>query len=149
MTLFSKILVPIDFSDHSSAAIDTATEIAKIFGAKIDLLHCYPVYSGGVSPYGIVAPATYYTDIRNAAERRIRQSQEKLEAEGVEAESSVSSPYPPDTIVERAQEIGADLIVMGTRGLTGFKHAMLGSVAERTIRLAPCPVLTVKAEDSG
>ena len=47
-----------------------------------------------------------------------------------------------------AKGIGADLIVMGTRGLTGIKHAMLGSVAERTVRLAPCPVLTVKAEEA-
>jgi nucleotide-binding universal stress UspA family protein len=141
------ILVPIDFSDHSSAALEAATEIAKRFGAKVWLLHCYPVYSGGVTPYSIVTPARYYRDIRNEAECRLRQSQEKMETEGVEAESSVSPTNPHEAIVSRAKGIGVDLIVMGTRGLTGFKHAMLGSVAERTVRLAPCPVLTVKAEE--
>jgi len=140
------ILVPIDFSDHSGAALETATEIAKRFGAKVWLLHCYPIYAGGVTPYSIVTPARYYRDIRSEAERRLRQSQEKIEAEGVEAESSVSPTDPQEAIARMATERGVDLIVMGTRGLTGFRHAMLGSVAERTVRSAPCPVLTVKAE---
>ena len=79
---------------------------------------------------------------------RLRESQEKVEAEGVLAEASVLSAFPPQAIAEMAQGIGADLIVMGTRGLTGIRHVMLGSVAERTVRLAPCPVLTVKAEEA-
>jgi nucleotide-binding universal stress UspA family protein len=53
---------------------------------------------------------------------------------------------PSDAILDVAREIDADLIVMGTRGLTGLKHVLLGSVAERTLRLAPCSVLTVKSE---
>jgi nucleotide-binding universal stress UspA family protein len=77
-----------------------------------------------------------------------RERQEKIEAAGVPAEASASSGFPPQAIVEMADDIGADLIVMGTRGLTGFKHLMLGSVAERTVRSAPCPVLTVKAEEA-
>ncbi len=79
---------------------------------------------------------------------QLRERQKKIEAEGVPAEASVSSEFPPQAIVEMAKDIGADLIVMGTRGLTGIKHVMLGSVAERTVRLAPCPVLTVKAEEA-
>jgi nucleotide-binding universal stress UspA family protein len=60
----------------------------------------------------------------------------------------VSSEFPPQAIIEMAEDIGADLIVMGTRGLTGIKHVMLGSVVERTVRSAPCPVLTVKTEEA-
>ena len=61
-------------------------------------------------------------------------------------EQTLTPMLPSEAISSAAQELGADLIVMGTRGLTGLKHVMLGSVAERTIRIAPCPVLTVKAE---
>jgi nucleotide-binding universal stress UspA family protein len=149
MTQFLKILVPVDFSDHSNAAQETAVEIAKTVGAKIWILHCYQLHPGGVSPYGIAAPASYQDDVREAVMHRLRESQEKIEAEGVPAEASVLSEFPPpQAIVEMAQGIGADLIVMGTRGLTGIQHVMLGSVAERTVRLAPCPVLTVKAEEA-
>jgi nucleotide-binding universal stress UspA family protein len=58
------------------------------------------------------------------------------------------SELPSEAIITVAKEIGADLIVMGTRGLSGFKHVMVGSVAERTVRLAPCPVMTVHAPES-
>lgn len=146
MTQFAKILVPVDFSDHSAAAQETAVEIAKMYGAKIWLLHCYQLHPGGVSPYGIAAPASFHDDVREVVLHQLRESQEKIEAAGVAAESSVSSEFPPQAIVEMADDIGADLIVMGTRGRTGIKHVMLGSVAERTVRLAACPVLTVKAE---
>ena len=148
MTQFLKILVPVDFSDHSNTAQETAVEIAKTVGAKIWLLHCYRLHPGGVSPYGIAAPASYQDDVREAVMHRLRESQEKVEAEGVLAEATVLSEFPPQGIAEMAQGIGADLIVMGTRGLTGIQHVMLGSVAERTVRLAPCPVLTVKAEEA-
>ena len=147
MTQFTKILVPLDFSDHSTAAQETAVEIAKTFSAKIWLLHCYQLHPGGVSPYGIAAPASYHDDVRDAVMRQIRECQEKVEAEGVSAEASVSSEFAPQAIIEMAKDISADLIVMGTRGLTGIKHVMLGSVAERTVRSAPCPVLTVKAKE--
>ena len=82
MIRFKDILVPIDFSEHSGAALETATEITKRFGAKVWLLHCCPVHSGGISACGIVIPARYHRDIRNEAEHRLRQSQDKVEAEG-------------------------------------------------------------------
>ena len=67
----------------------------------------------------------------------------------MEAESEVVAEAPSFAIQEAAQRTSADLIVIGTRGLTGLKHVLLGSTAERTVRLAPCPVLTVKAENAG
>jgi nucleotide-binding universal stress UspA family protein len=123
-------------------------DIAKAFSAKIWLPHCYQLHPGGVSPYGIAAPASYHDDVREAVVHQLRERQEKIEAEGVPAEASVSSEFPPQAIVEMAKDIGADLIVMGTRGLTGIKHVMLGSVVERTVRSAPCPVLIVKTEEA-
>jgi nucleotide-binding universal stress UspA family protein len=148
MTRFEKILVPTDFSDHATAALEIAAEFAKTFGAKIRLLHCYRLDPDDVSPYGVAAPASYDSRIRDAAARRLNESKEKLGIEGIETETSLSSGFPSEAIAKMAQDFGADLIVMGTRGIAGLKHVMLGSVAERTVRLAACPVLTVRAPES-
>jgi nucleotide-binding universal stress UspA family protein len=69
---------------------------------------------------------------------------DKVRAEGAPVEATVTPVFACEAIVKVAREINADLIVMGTRGLTGLKHVLLGSVAKRTIRVAPCPVLTVR-----
>jgi nucleotide-binding universal stress UspA family protein len=72
----------------------------------------------------------------------------KVKSAGVAVESTVTPTAPVEAIERTAEEIGADLVVMGSRGLTGLKHVLLGSVAERTLRTAPCPVLTVKDDDA-
>jgi len=144
MTRFETILVPVDFSDHSKEALDAALQIAQLFGSTIHLLHCYHIQIGGVSPYGIVLPSGYCADIRDAAEKRLSDWHAIVSKEGIKTESILSVDSPSSAINLAAGEIDADLIVMGTRGLAGLKHAMLGSVAERVVRLAPCPVLTVK-----
>lgn len=144
-----KILVPLDFSPHSAKAMDYAIEMAKHFHGEIHLLHCYPVYVGAVSPYGIVVPESFDKECRDAATREIEQWAEKVKSAGVSVSTTVSPSAPADAIARTAEEIGADLVVMGSRGLTGLKHVLLGSVAERTLRTAPCPVLTLKDGGSG
>jgi nucleotide-binding universal stress UspA family protein len=140
-----KILVPVDFSDHSAKALEAAIGLAKQFGgATIQLLHCYPINVGGVSPYGIVIPESFDRECREAASRQLDQWADKVRSEGVPVECTVTSRFPSEAIAMLAEDLSADLIVMGTRGLTGVKHVLLGSVAERTLRVAPCPVLTVK-----
>lgn len=146
MTQIQSILVPIDFSDPSGAALDLAAGLAKLFGARLHLLHCYQINVGGISPYGLVLPENFDRDVRDAAARKLGEWGEKARAQGVETQEHLSPLFPSQAIADAAREVGADLIVMGTRGLTGLKHVMLGSVAERTIRTAPCPVLTVKGE---
>jgi nucleotide-binding universal stress UspA family protein len=145
MARFKKILVPVDFSEHSTAALEAAIELASVFDSKLHLLHCYQIQPGGVSPYGIAIPSGYFADIRDAAAQQLAEWQEKHVPAAIPVDISIMSDTPSVTIVTTAKEIGADLIVMGTRGLSGFKHVMLGSVAERTVRLAPCPVMTVHA----
>ena len=81
--------------------------------------------------------------MRDAARERLEELREKGTAEGVEIAVHLREGNSAEGISAAANEIGADLIVMGTRGNTGLKHVLLGSVAERTIRLAPCPVLTL------
>jgi nucleotide-binding universal stress UspA family protein len=144
MILFRTILVPVDFSNDSAKALRHATELARRFEAKIHLLHSYPVHIGGIAPYGMVVPESFERDCRDAAAKHLDQWADKVGAEGVPVEATVTPIFACEAIVKVAREIDADLIVMGTRGLTGLKHVLLGSVAERTIRVAPCPVLTVR-----
>jgi len=145
MGRIEKILVPVDFSEHSARALEMAIDLAKAFGAGIQLLHCYQIQPFGISPYGIALPEGFDSEVRQAAELRVDEWRGQILLEGIDVEVSLSSRFPSLEISETATQVGADLIVMGTRGLSGIKHVLLGSVAERTLRLAPCPVLTVKA----
>jgi nucleotide-binding universal stress UspA family protein len=145
MAGFRKILVPVDFSAHSSKALELAIELAKISAGKIHLLHCYQINFATISPYGIVIPESFERELRDAATKQIAIWRDRVKAKDIEADTEVSPVFPSEAIAITAERIGADLIVMGTRGLSGLKHVMLGSVAERTVRTASCPVLTVKA----
>jgi nucleotide-binding universal stress UspA family protein len=147
MSRIQKILVPIDFSDHSGRALDMAVSLGKELGAKLELLHCYQLTTGTVAPYGVVIPESFDHSAREAAASQLDQWREKAAADGVEVKARLCSTYPSLGIVEAAEELGADLIVMGTRGLSGIKHVLLGSVAERVLRRASCPVVTVKTSD--
>ena len=146
MTTMRRILVAIDFSEYSQRALDEAVVFAKKFGAELHLIHCYHVYpeeSVGF-PYNVSVPANYEREIRKAATAHLAGWLEKVTAQGIRAEQHVAMDRPSHGIVALAEKLSADLIVIGTYGLTGLKHVLLGSVAERVIRHAPCPVLTVK-----
>jgi nucleotide-binding universal stress UspA family protein len=147
MSRFRTILVPIDFSDHSSAALDLAIDLARSDGATLHLLHCYPIDPGAISPYGIILPEGFDRDVREAAGTQLARWADKAAAANVPVEQHLSSMFPAEVIARLAEEVGADLIVMGTRGLSGLKHVLLGSITERVLRLAKCPVLSVKAPE--
>ena len=142
------ILVPVDFSSHSEKAMETAVEFAKAFGAEVHLLHAYSLPVGVVGPYDYQIPANILTDMRESAKKRVDEEVSKLADSGVPASGVITEGLPTQAILDTAEQLGADLIVMGTRGLTGLKHVVLGSVAERTIRQATCPVLTVHVPDA-
>jgi nucleotide-binding universal stress UspA family protein len=146
MIPFRTILVPVDFSEHASHALDAAVELAKHFGAKLHLIHVYPIQPIMVAPYEVSIPIDIEKSIREPANQKLREWAERAVQAGVEVETTSAADTPAEAIARLAQDIRADLIVMGTRGLTGFKHVLLGSVAERTLRIAPCPVLTLKAD---
>jgi nucleotide-binding universal stress UspA family protein len=141
------LLVPTDFSEHSARALEVAREIAQLSGGKIHLLHCYQLNVGGVSPYGVTIPDDFNARVRDAAEAELSALEKSVAETGVAVEAHLTPRYPSEAISDLARELDADLIVMGTRGATGLKHILLGSVAERTLRIAPCPVLTVKHGD--
>ena len=136
------ILVSTDFSDYSKKALDNATALAKTFGAKIVLIHVVDALSY------VVSESLQWEKVYDRLGESIRPMLEKqvneIEHVGVSATSDLIQGVPYEQIVKKAGEIKADLIVMGTHGRTGVRHLLLGSVAERVIHLAPCPVMTVK-----
>ncbi len=108
MTRFETILLPVDFSDHSKEALDTAIQLAQLFGSTIHLLHCYHIEITAISPYGIVLPSGYYADIRDAAEKRLNDWHEQVFDEGIKVESKLSADNPSLAINLAAEEIEAD-----------------------------------------
>jgi len=146
MPKIRKILVPIDFSDDSKSALKLAVQFAKSFEAKIHLLHCYQDFVGDLSAYDLAAPEDFYHELHRAAGSKLDALRNEFKSEGVPMSTEVCGSLPSEAICEAATKNHADLIIMGTRGVSGLKHVILGSVAERTVRSAPCPVLTVKAE---
>jgi nucleotide-binding universal stress UspA family protein len=139
-----RILVPTDFSAPSDAALEAAIGLASPLGARIDLLHAYGVPSHLIRHYDVTLPDPVASSIRDAAARRLLERLERLQARGVTGDMQLSEEAPESAIPAHAAQLGADWIVMGTRGLSGLKHVLMGSTAERVLRAAPCPVMTVK-----
>jgi nucleotide-binding universal stress UspA family protein len=141
------ILVPTDFSPDAEAAVEHAVDFARLFGARIHLLHAYYIAPQAATPWSYSFPTNLLDEVRQDAQRRIDALRDEIKGRGIEASGEVSGEPPSLAITAVAERQKADLIVMGTRGLTGLKHVLLGSVAERTLRFSPCPVLIVKAKN--
>lgn len=144
MATFHTLLVAHDFSPDSDAALERAVDLAKALGADLHVVHVFHVPVEALSPYEIPLPPSLLDEVQAAARRRLEEVTARAREAGVEASAHVRDGSPAEQIDDLARELGADLIVMGTRGLTGLPHVLLGSVAERTVRIASCPVLTVK-----
>lgn len=147
---YERILVPHDFSPAADAALEAAIGLAKSLGSELHLLHVYHRPVEILSPYEVPLPQSVVDEIRTAAKSRLERALEPVREAGLTGTPHVVEGIPAEAISETARTLPAQLVVMGTRGLSGLKHVLLGSVAERTLRGAPCPVLTVKApEDRG
>ena len=142
------ILVPIDFSACSRAALDQAIDLARLVSARLVLLHSYwvSVSLTPVSSLSWTIPPDFLEKMREGTGAELEQLTKRAAQMGVACESRVSAEPAVSCILELAKTLPADLIVMGTHGHTGLKHIMLGSTAERIVRLAPCAVLTVKVK---
>jgi nucleotide-binding universal stress UspA family protein len=139
------ILVATDFSENAREALEVAIDLAKQFGTELHVIHCLDLPIPIVNPYAVSVPDTLLTEARDEAARQLQEAVAEAEKAGVAAKSHLADVPAPQAISHLAEQIGADLVVMGTRGHTGLKHVLLGSVAERTLRHAPCSVLTVKS----
>ena len=144
MTLTAKqILVPIDFSDGSSRAVTQAVELARALGASIELFHSYQLPVFALPDSSIALSPTYVADLTDRAQKELNRHRDGLVSEGLSVTTKLLEGNPADAIVERATAINAQMIVLGTHGRSGFRRFLLGSTAERVVRTATVPVLTV------
>ena len=144
-----KILVATDFSQSAETALATAVTLARPLGASLHLFHAIPLPMQPMPPAeAVMMPAAYWEQTRRDVNSRLDRIKAEVAAKGLTCTAESLEDMPGFGISRAAKRTGSDLIVMGSRGLTGLKHVVLGSVAERTARTAECPVLTVK-HDSG
>lgn len=137
-----RILVPTDYSPHAARALELALSFAEHSEAALDLLHVYQV-PADIYPYSLYITDEDLKRIEEQNEKQMSKLCEKTRARGAKVEGIVIRGETHDVIPRIAKERGADLIIIGTRGNSGLAHVLLGSTAERTIRLAPCPVISV------
>ena len=138
------VLVPYDFSEHADRALTWAHDFAADWGATIIVLNATP-------PITHVAHAelTWETDRIEAelladAEKRLEELAQRMRSQGVSFKTQAIRGDPVGSICQAAEQDQVDLIIMGSHGRTGLAHVFLGSVAERVVRHAPCPVLVVR-----
>jgi nucleotide-binding universal stress UspA family protein len=140
---FEKILMPTDFSPTSQRAFEYAAAMAQRFGASLHVLHvvAYPMEVAGW-------PEAYWIELTGLRQRLREDAEKQIAAlaasvKGIATTTEVVDGNPARMITKAAKDRGCQLIVMGTHGHGGVAHLLLGSVAERVVRTAPCPVLTV------
>jgi len=150
MKAYEKILVPVDFAAHSEEAIRRAIDLAQHYSASLTLIYVYePLDYALPEGYALYTPEQVGR-LMEEFKDRLREMVRDLETKGVRGvESHVLNGAAAIEIVEFAKAHDFDLIVMGTHGRKGLSHLLMGSVAERVLRGAHCPVLTVKAPEEG
>jgi nucleotide-binding universal stress UspA family protein len=140
------ILVPLDFSEHASAVLDWAAYLAQQHGSRVVLFHAYHLPVEFQQLEGAYLPPDFWTNVKAEAEETLENYAADLRQKGVAVESVVAEGYAATAIIDEVGNQDADLIVIGTHGLSGLKHLLLGSIAERVVQKAPCAVLTVKTD---
>jgi len=146
MTSIRQILVPIDFSESSRVAFEYAVDLARPFAASVDVIHVWEAPS--FVPLGTEA-GEWNQSLVELVKKNAETALDEFIAAAVKRDLTVRASRaepgsPALTIVEAAKTGHYDLIVMGTHGRTGLSRTLIGSVAERVVRHAPCPVLTVR-----
>jgi len=142
------ILAATDFSETAASALDWAVELARQQGARLELVHAItipPSMPGYIPPVSL----DFSDELRQAAESRLADAAAALRGRGVEISTYLDIGAPSQVIVHWAESLHARAIVIGTRGLTGLRHLLLGSTAQRVVHGARCPVLTVHPADVG
>ena len=138
-----QILVPVDFSKGSNRAVEQAEQLASALGAQLELFHAYQLPVFALPDSSVTVSPTYVADLTDRAQRELEKHRDALAQRGVTANVKLLEGNAADAIVERAEAIHAAMIVLGTHGRSGFRRFLLGSTAERVVRMATVPVLTV------
>jgi len=150
MVKVTKILYPTDFSDPSACALYYAAEMAKKFDAELVMMHVLLDESQMVSFYlPQLTVQNLSKDMEDGAKAKMEEFVADTRAlEGIEYSTVMVKGIADDEIIKFAKENGIDMIVLGTHGRTGLEHVIFGSTAEKVVRSAPCPVLTVHCPGS-
>ena len=149
--MYQRILVPVDGSSTSTRGLDEAIKLAKLTGASLRLIHVVDplTFATGFELYGAYA-GNVIPLMKEAGEKILEQARTLVAASGVKVDTLLFDSLATrvsDTVVEQAKAWDADLIVIGTHGRRGVKRLMLGSDAEQIVRMAPVPVLLVRAPE--
>lgn len=142
----STILIATDFSAHAERAAEWGAAIARLLGADVELLAAFHFPPIVPAPGAAALPGDLFERAREGLREQLEERAGALREGGLRVSVCVRQDDPSVAICEHAEEISAELIAMGTRGLSGLRHVVLGSVAERTARTATCPVLTAHSD---
>jgi len=141
------ILVPLDFSEHAAAVLDWAAHLAEQHGSRVVLFHAYHLPVEFQQLEGAYLPPDFWANVKSEAETSLERYAAELRQRGIDVEAIVAEGYAATAIVDEVENQSADLVILGTHGLSGLKHMLLGSIAERVVQKAPCAVLTVKTPE--
>ena len=144
LMLVQHMLVPVDFSPYAEQAVEYAIGLAQKLQARLTLLHVVDTTPLGVVEGAAMLPPSYWQALDMDLAQRLEEPLTRVQNRGLHGETVIVHGTPFQTIIETARDKGVDLIVMGTHGRTGLTHVLLGSVAEKVVRLAPCPVLVTR-----
>lgn len=142
-----RILVPVDFSEHTSDVLAWAGDVARRYDASITIVHVYQTLELVIPDGVILQSASSLVDLMRHLGAALDDARQRLEvsAPGIPVKTELRHGVPFVEIVQCAREGDFDLVVIGTHGRTGIQHALVGSVAEKVVRKAPCPVLVARA----
>lgn len=144
MPKYRRIVCPTDFSPTAAAALGHAADLARTSGAELVLLHVLPTINYPLRGLGMAEAFPHLqAELHTRGKERLAETAKAL-GTGLAVRTELRDGEAYEQVLACAKEAGADLIVLGTHGHTGLKHALLGSTAERVVRLAECPVLTVR-----
>ncbi len=146
----SKVLVPIDFSDYSKSALKYAVSFVKYFGAELILVYVVEpvIYPPDFSMGQIAIPSADLDMDKRAIDELEKLAMQEIPS-AIKVKSIVKTGKPFVEIIETAGEENVDLIIIATHGHTGMEHILFGSTAEKVVRKAPCPVLTLREPIKG
>lgn len=143
-----RFLVPIDFSEHAEQALDYAIALADKLRARLTLLHVIHDMPIGAGDMASALPYEYMQEIEAGVQQSMEELLDRARNAGVEGEIVIVHGVPFQAILDATADRHVDLIIMGTHGRTGLRHALMGSVAEKVVRLASCPVLVTRSKDA-
>lgn len=142
---FKRVLAPLDLSMHSINALAYAKEVAALYGVSLDLLHVVdPTLNLAIYEAGLKDRSRVEADIEKVVRKKLEWLAGEVRGPDVETVCHIVSGYAVQEIIEFATSYASDLIVIASHGLTGLEHFLMGSVAERVVRMAPCPVFITK-----